>query len=102
MWLNYTLNTSQAHILITVIVIRQCVAMAFPPDIPEAEYYGQIIREIIQDRPYEGLTQNSGHNKNYMFSDASYLRGAEHDPGMPVLKVRNTLNIMRRVTGSRT
>ncbi|KAI1366250.1 hypothetical protein F5Y08DRAFT_337833 [Xylaria arbuscula] len=60
--------------------------MAFPPNLGEEEYYGQIIREEIQNKPYEGLTQNSAHNKNFMFGEA-YLGGLEHEPGMPVLKL---------------
>ncbi|KAI0451612.1 hypothetical protein F5B21DRAFT_516632 [Xylaria acuta] len=67
-------------------MVRQCVAMAFPPDIPDDQYVGQVIREVMQDRPYAFITQNSPHAKNFMFSVAD-LQGLEHDPNLPVIKL---------------
>ncbi|KAJ2976556.1 hypothetical protein NUW58_g8054 [Xylaria curta] len=68
-------------------MVRQCVAMAFPPDIPDDQYFGQIIREVMQDRPYTQLAQNSAHTNNFMFGTPT-LQGNEHEPNLPVVKVR--------------
>lgn len=62
--------------------------MAFPPKIYEEDYVmGYVAREVIKDEPYEGMMQNSGHHRNFVFSDAADLPGGEHEPRLPVLKV---------------
>ncbi|KAI0414741.1 hypothetical protein F5X98DRAFT_377482 [Xylaria grammica] len=69
-------------------MVRQCVAMAFPPDIPDNEYVGQTIREgIIENQPYASIVQNSPHEHNFMFSVAADLPGDEHQPNLPVVKL---------------
>ncbi|KAI0459015.1 hypothetical protein F5B21DRAFT_511802 [Xylaria acuta] len=69
-------------------MVRQCVAMAFPPDIPEDQYVeGQVAREVIKDQPFFQLTQNSAHFANFVFSDAADIPGDEHEPKLPVLKL---------------
>ncbi|RYC65594.1 hypothetical protein CHU98_g647 [Xylaria longipes] len=67
-------------------LVRQCVGMAFPPDIPDDQYVGQVIREVIQDRPYAFITQNSAHTNNFMLN-AAELPGDEHEPNLPVVKL---------------
>ncbi|KAI0439779.1 hypothetical protein F4803DRAFT_25908 [Xylaria telfairii] len=62
-------------------MVRQCVAMAFPPNVE-----GQVTREVIKDQPFFQLTQNSAHFANFVFGDA-VIRGDEHEPQLPVLKL---------------
>ncbi|KAI1325118.1 hypothetical protein F5Y16DRAFT_423341 [Xylariaceae sp. FL0255] len=68
-------------------MVRQCIAMAFPPypDDPSA-----IVRERLPAGgvPYDTITQCSTHLNNYVFGshnpvDANF----EHDPNMPTLKL---------------
>ncbi|KAI0485444.1 hypothetical protein F4859DRAFT_511643 [Xylaria cf. heliscus] len=69
-------------------MVRQCVAMAFPPDVPEDDYVeGLTIREIIKDQPFFQLTQNSPHFANFVFSSAVAIPGNEHEPRLPVMKL---------------
>ncbi|TGJ87343.1 hypothetical protein E0Z10_g1491 [Xylaria hypoxylon] len=68
-------------------MVRQCVGMAFPPDIPDDEYVGQVIREVMQDKPYSSIAQNSSHAENFMFSVAADLPGNEHEPDLPMVKI---------------
>ncbi|GAP89008.2 putative serine threonine protein kinase protein [Rosellinia necatrix] len=69
-------------------MVRQCVAMAFPPDIPEERYVaGNLTRETLKPRPYTNLTQNSAHADNFMFGLESQIPGLEHEPKLPVLKL---------------
>ncbi|KAJ8126320.1 hypothetical protein O1611_g7318 [Lasiodiplodia mahajangana] len=67
-------------------MVRQCIAMAFPPDIPDHQYHGQIIREVMENKPLQDLTQNSAHGHNFMFAEPP-LPGDEHEPNVPVLKL---------------
>jgi hypothetical protein len=63
--------------------------MAFPPDVPEQLYTGEVLREhIIPLREQTPLTQNSSHSANFVFGDVD-LEGIEHNPGAPILKVSN-------------
>ncbi|KAI1129181.1 hypothetical protein F5Y10DRAFT_238743 [Nemania abortiva] len=68
-------------------MVRQCVAMAYPPDIPNDQYVGQLAREVIQDKPIASITQNSSHYQNFMFSEAPDPPGNEHEPGLLILKL---------------
>jgi hypothetical protein len=88
-----THNTALRLIENYTIVIRQCIAMAFPPDIPPELYNGQIERErIIADKEYYTLTQNSSHIDNFLFGPESSLSpDTDHDPGVPVVKVSSIL-----------
>ncbi|KAI2643229.1 hypothetical protein GGS21DRAFT_485736 [Xylaria nigripes] len=68
-------------------MVRQCVAMAFPPDIPKEIYDDNFIeREFIGEQLYTGITQNSPHEMNFMFNTA-FLKGFEHEPNFPALKL---------------
>ncbi|KAI0537083.1 hypothetical protein GGR58DRAFT_514046 [Xylaria digitata] len=67
-------------------MVRQCIAMAYPPDIPDDQYVGQIIREVIQDKPPASICQNSPHTQNFMLG-AAQLPGNEHEPNLPVVKL---------------
>ncbi|KAI0101861.1 hypothetical protein GGR51DRAFT_574478 [Nemania sp. FL0031] len=68
-------------------MVRQCVAMAFPPNHPEDEWNIPIKRDVIRLMPYSTLTQNSGHHHNFMFNDAIDPQDPEHEPGLPTLKL---------------
>jgi len=64
--------------------------MAFPPNIPDAEWRGQKIRErIIPGQEHFTLTQNSLHTDNLLFDKITPAEEAdvEHAPGIPPLKV---------------
>ncbi|RWA09519.1 hypothetical protein EKO27_g5574 [Xylaria grammica] len=51
-------------------MVRQCVAMAFPPSQPTSTDTGQKIREVIREgEKYCTLTQNSPHIENWIFGD---------------------------------
>ncbi|KAI8949536.1 hypothetical protein F4801DRAFT_400546 [Xylaria longipes] len=68
-------------------MVRQCIAMAFPPNITEEQFaQGYLAREVIKDQPFFQLTQNSAHFANYVFGDA-IIRRDEHEPNLPVLKL---------------
>ncbi|KAI1122156.1 hypothetical protein F5Y10DRAFT_271341 [Nemania abortiva] len=70
-------------------MVRQCVAMAFPPNIPAESYGGQKIRERIRpNQQYFPLTQNSPHMDNYVFgTEPGPYPDSDHDPSVPVLKL---------------
>ncbi|KAI0439645.1 hypothetical protein F4803DRAFT_564378 [Xylaria telfairii] len=68
-------------------LVRQCVAMAFPPDIPDDQYVGQLIREVMEDRPYAFITQNSPHLANFLFNGTTDIPGDEHEPDLPLVKL---------------
>ncbi|KAI0099231.1 hypothetical protein GGR51DRAFT_576348 [Nemania sp. FL0031] len=68
-------------------MVRQCVAMAYPPDIPDDLYTGELRREVIQnEKPLSTLTQNSAHGHNFMFGEPQ-LPGSEHEPNLPIVKL---------------
>ncbi|KAI8633890.1 hypothetical protein F5Y19DRAFT_471148 [Xylariaceae sp. FL1651] len=68
-------------------MVRQCVAMAYPPNIPDDSYHGQEHRErIIPDEQIYGLTQNSGHLDNFLFGSQSSQLDIEHG-AVPILKL---------------
>ncbi|KAJ8128664.1 hypothetical protein O1611_g4971 [Lasiodiplodia mahajangana] len=70
-------------------MVRQCVAMAFPPNHPEDAENIQIQREVIPpgNPQYTSLTQNSGHHENFVFGETIDLLAGEHEPGLPILKL---------------
>ncbi|KAI1266514.1 hypothetical protein F5Y18DRAFT_425758 [Xylariaceae sp. FL1019] len=67
-------------------MVRQCVAMAYPPQLPLDD--NRSIREtIIDGQEICRLTQNSGHSDNFLFSLPQGPEDTEHHFGMPVLKL---------------
>ncbi|KAI1334856.1 hypothetical protein F5Y15DRAFT_420477 [Xylariaceae sp. FL0016] len=70
-------------------MLRQCVAMAFPPNLPDSNWDGKIRREVIPPRKkFYGLTQNSSHLDNFLFDipENSEPGDLEHKMGVPRLK----------------
>ncbi|KAI1130343.1 hypothetical protein F5Y10DRAFT_122297 [Nemania abortiva] len=72
---------------IRLCMIRQCAAMAFPPDHPEDAENIRIEREVLKDRDPVPLTQNSAHHENFVFGEPLDFLGNEHAPNLPVLKL---------------
>ncbi|KAI0107218.1 hypothetical protein GGR51DRAFT_571160 [Nemania sp. FL0031] len=70
-------------------MVRQCVAMAFPPNRAPEVYNGQMKREqIYPDREQFPLTQNSSHLENFLFGLApAQAPDADHGPCVPVTKL---------------
>ncbi|KAI3325931.1 hypothetical protein HD806DRAFT_488679 [Xylariaceae sp. AK1471] len=69
-------------------MVRQVVAMAFPPNIPENLYNGQEERErIVPDKEFFTLTQNSAHLDNFLFGEVNPGKDADHNPGAPTVKL---------------
>ncbi|KAI0536117.1 hypothetical protein GGR58DRAFT_528644 [Xylaria digitata] len=69
-------------------LVRQCVAMAFPPDNPDNQILGQVIREVIPpNEEYFSLTQNSAHLENWLWGDEQGPLDPDHGPGMPLVKL---------------
>ncbi|KAI0878149.1 hypothetical protein GGS24DRAFT_487448 [Hypoxylon argillaceum] len=89
LWMQQALIPNRMLWRIWLCLVRQCVAMAFPPNIPPQSYNGQIERERIDpDREYYTLTQNSSHIDNFLFgSQSSWSPDIDHDPGVPVVKL---------------
>ncbi|KAI0470675.1 hypothetical protein GGR56DRAFT_683716 [Xylariaceae sp. FL0804] len=72
-------------------VLRQCAAMAFPPNLRhrgETLWDGrnQVRERVIPHRPFYGLTQNSNHLLNFMLSSPRPPH-SEHGPGIPPVKI---------------
>ncbi|KAI0554499.1 hypothetical protein F4679DRAFT_526282 [Xylaria curta] len=68
-------------------MVRQCVAMAFPPR-QSAENYSPERERIIPNRQFFTLTQNSAHLDNFLFAEESpLLPDNDHDPGVPPVKL---------------
>ncbi|KAI1303491.1 hypothetical protein F5Y03DRAFT_407238 [Xylaria venustula] len=72
-------------------LVRQCVAMAFPPCLPfDGVDDGRSIREqIITDQQYCTLTQNSPHLENWLWGSepSPGAPDTDHDPGIPLVKL---------------
>ncbi|KAI0474473.1 hypothetical protein F4859DRAFT_522095 [Xylaria cf. heliscus] len=68
-------------------MVRQCIAMAFPPLYPPEN--GKLERErFLPDVEFFTLTQNSAHLANYVFGEESPLSpDSDHDPGVPLVKL---------------
>ncbi|TGJ86460.1 hypothetical protein E0Z10_g2289 [Xylaria hypoxylon] len=60
-------------------LVRQCVAMAFPPNIPDEEYIpGTKRREVIRpNKEYYELTHNSAHLKNWVWGEVQPVADME-------------------------
>ncbi|KAI0391287.1 hypothetical protein F5Y17DRAFT_17368 [Xylariaceae sp. FL0594] len=68
-------------------IVRQNIAMAFPPDIPDGQYRGQLIRETLKPQIQLRLVHYANHLDNMVFADSdSILKGIEH--GEPHLGVK--------------
>ncbi|KAI1756405.1 hypothetical protein F4782DRAFT_550218 [Xylaria castorea] len=66
-------------------LVRQCVAMAFPPQQPPENYTTERER-FIPNREFFTLTQNSSHLANFVFAEESSLfPDYDHDPSVPPL-----------------
>ncbi|KAI0965454.1 hypothetical protein F4678DRAFT_485279 [Xylaria arbuscula] len=72
-------------------VVRQCVAMAYPPCLPfDGVDDGRSIREqIIPDQQCWTLTQNSPHLENWLWGSepSPGAPDTDHDPGIPLVKL---------------
>lgn len=84
-------------------VVRQCVAMAFPPDldIADDEAVPQVEREVIKPQRYATITQNSAHHDNFVFAEPTDMLGNEHEPTLPVLKVSDIFTLSLKNCSSR-
>ncbi|KAI1429204.1 hypothetical protein F5Y12DRAFT_710418 [Xylaria sp. FL1777] len=73
-------------------LVRQCVAMAFPPCLPvtgEEDDERTIREQLINDQQYCTLTQNSPHLENWLWGSGptSGAPDEDHDPGIPLVKM---------------
>ncbi|KAI0455945.1 hypothetical protein F5B21DRAFT_502969 [Xylaria acuta] len=67
-------------------MVRQCVAMAFPPQ-QSPENYSPERERFIPNSEFFTLTQNSSHMANFVFAEESPLfPDSDHDPGVPPVK----------------
>ncbi|KAI8948449.1 hypothetical protein F4801DRAFT_591854 [Xylaria longipes] len=63
-------------------LVRQCVAMAFPPR-QSPENHRPERERFIPNTEFFALTQNSSHMANFVFDEQSYLfPDRDHDPGL--------------------
>ncbi|KAI0437402.1 hypothetical protein F4803DRAFT_556048 [Xylaria telfairii] len=70
-------------------MVRQCVAMAFPPQQSQGNHRAGRER-FIPNTEFFTLTQNSSHMANFVFASESMLfPDSDHDPHMPPVKYVN-------------